>query len=56
MRLLEILQHEGALPEVNDDPVVDVEHEAAETVEFARAETKRQELRVYLRRHRGLNP
>ena len=55
-RLLEILQREGALPEVNDDPVVDVEHEATEIVEFTRAEMKRQELGVYLGRRRGLNP
>ena len=39
-RLLEILQHEGALLEVDDDPIVDLERKAAETVEFIRAETK----------------
>jgi hypothetical protein len=55
VRLMEILQREGALLEVDDDPLVDPQHEAAPTVEFGRAEAKRQELAVYLGRCRGLN-
>lgn len=55
-RLLEVLQREGALPEVDDDPLLDPEHEATATVEFARADAKRQELAVYLGRRRGLDP
>ena len=31
-RLLKILQREGALPEVDDNPLVDVENDATETV------------------------
>ena len=54
-RLLEILQREGALPEVDDDPLQDPENNGAMTVEFGRAEEKRQELGIFLGRHRGLN-
>jgi hypothetical protein len=54
-RLLEILQREGAIPEVDNDPVLDPQNEGAATVEFARAEGKRQELGVYLGQRRGLN-
>jgi hypothetical protein len=45
-RLMEILQPEGARLEVDDDPLIDPQHEAAATVEFRRAEGKRQELGV----------
>jgi hypothetical protein len=54
--LLEILQTVGALPQVDDDPILDPQHETTATLEFRRADTKRQELAVYLRRRRGLNP
>jgi hypothetical protein len=55
-RLLEILQREEALPEVDNNPVQDPQYEATATVDFARADNKRQELSVYLGRRRGLNP
>jgi hypothetical protein len=54
-RLLEILQREGALPEVDDDPLQDPQNDATETVDFGPSEAKRQELGVYLGRRRGLN-
>jgi hypothetical protein len=53
-RLLEILQREGALPEVDDDPLPDPQNEATPTMDFGRAEGKCQELGVYLGRQRGL--
>jgi hypothetical protein len=49
-RLLDILQQDGMLPEVNDDPIVDTAHEAPPTVDFARADMKRTELGLYLGR------
>jgi hypothetical protein len=53
-RLLNILQWEGARPEVDDNPLLDTQVDAVPTVEFKRAEDKRQELGVYLGRRRGL--
>jgi hypothetical protein len=53
-RLLNILQREGARPEVDDDPLLDPQHDATATVEFRRAEVKRHEFGVYLGRRRGL--
>jgi hypothetical protein len=54
-RLLEILQREGALPEVDDDPLVDPQNKATPTLEFGHSNAKRQELGIYLGRRRGLN-
>ena len=54
-RLLDILQRDGALLEVDDDPLVDPENKATPTLEFGHSNVKRQELGVYLGRRRGLN-
>jgi hypothetical protein len=43
-RLVDILQQDGMLPKIDDDPVVDPGHEAPPTVDFARADIKRTEL------------
>jgi tellurite resistance protein len=40
-RLLEVLQQEGALSEVDNDPLFDLQQEAVTNVEFSSAETKR---------------
>jgi hypothetical protein len=53
-RLLEILQCDGMIPNVDDDPVLDPTHEATPTLEFARADVKCTELGVYLGRRRNL--
>ena len=47
-RLLEILQREGMMPEVDDDPLVDPAHILPQTLEFARADNKRVELGLFL--------
>ena len=51
-RLLEILQRQGMMPEVDDDPLVDPAHILPETFEFAWADNKRVELGLYLARNR----
>jgi hypothetical protein len=55
VRLLEILQHDGMLPEVDSDPVEDPAHEALPTLEFGRADQKRIELGVFFGRRRQEN-
>jgi hypothetical protein len=55
-RLLEILQQDGMIPHVDDDPAINPRHEAQPTIEFARVDMKRSELGVYLGRRRNLQP
>jgi hypothetical protein len=52
--LLEILQRDGIIPLVDDDPIVDLAHEVGPTLDFARADEKRTELGVYLGRRRNV--
>ena len=47
-RLLEILQREGMMPEVDDDPLVDHAYILPQTLEFARADNKHVELGLFL--------
>jgi hypothetical protein len=46
--LIEILQRDGMIEEVDDDPVVDPAHGAARPIDFQRADLKRTELGMYL--------
>ena len=50
-RLLKILQCEGALPEVDDNPLQDPKNNGARSVDLGCAEEKCQELGVFLGRH-----
>jgi hypothetical protein len=54
-RLLEVLQRDGMILHVDDDPVLDPAHEAQPTMEFGRADMKRIELGVYLGRRYNLD-
>jgi hypothetical protein len=54
-RLLEILQRDGMIPHVNDDPLVDPIQEGASAMDFVRVDMKRSELGVYLGRQRNLD-
>jgi hypothetical protein len=51
-RLLEILQREGMMPQIDDDPLVDPAHELPQTLEFAWADNKRVELGLFVGRNR----
>jgi hypothetical protein len=53
-RLLEILQWDGMIPSVDDDPILDPIHEVEPIQDFARADEKRTELGVCLGRRRNI--
>jgi hypothetical protein len=53
-RLLEILQCDGIIPHVDDDPLVDPSHEAVPTMDFACTDVKCSEIGVYVGLKRNL--